>query len=303
MGCKSLFFIGIIVSLLVSSFVQSLQNDSARSSLDAHLQHYSYKALARARTGITYKASLPANFSGMEASIIWLKSGSFWARGTGFRAFRLPSKIIPLPYIKRLAIVYQNLGRRSSQYYSVPGYSLVTPVLGLRAYDASDLSSAAVAPLNLNVSGDPISIHFPLFRLPPGSSNLTVRCATFILHGTVSLAKMTLPNVCTTRNQGHFAIVVKQPKKNMIRKERSLWKLWKKWKWWVIGIICGFVGLVFVCMVAMLVVRYTREKKIREMERRADESESFRTVWIGHSRMPSAAVTRTHPVLENGYVP
>ncbi|XP_042505660.1 uncharacterized protein LOC122082263 [Macadamia integrifolia] len=298
MGYRSLSFIGIIVSLFLSSFAQNLQDDSARISLDVLLQQYAYKALVRPHTAILYKASLPAKFSGMKTSVIRFRSGSLWARGANVSAFRLPPRIISQPFVKRLAIVYQNLGNWSSNYYSVPGYSLVTPVIGFRVYDASNLSSKTISSLNLNVTRDPISVHFPQFQLPPGSNSTTVRCVTFNLDGTVSLSKMTIPNVCFTHNQGHFSIVVEQPKMN-VSKARRLWKLWK---WWVIG-LCGFVGLVLGFVVAMLVVRLKKAKKFLKMERKADQGESFKTIWIGPNKMPSAAVTRTHPVLENGYVP
>ncbi|XP_043717785.1 uncharacterized protein LOC122665695 [Telopea speciosissima] len=298
MGCRSFSFIGVIVSLFFASFAQNLQNDSARISLDALLQKYAYKALVRPHTGILYKASHPANLSGMEASVIRLRSGTFWVRGANVSAFLFPPRIISEPFVKRFSIVLQNLGNWSSNYYSVPGYSLVTPVVGFRFYDSSNLSSNAIASLSLNVTGDPISVHFPQFLLPPGS-NWTVRCVTFKVDGTFSLANITLPNVCFTRNQGHFSIVVEQPKMN-VTKVRRLKKLWK---WWVIGLVCGFLGLVLVCVVAMLVVWLTRRKKILKMEKKADQGESFKTIWVGPSKMPSAAVTRTHPVLENEYAP
>ncbi|XP_042479540.1 uncharacterized protein LOC122060504 isoform X2 [Macadamia integrifolia] len=199
------------------------------------------------------------------------------------------------PYIKRLAIVYQNLGNWSSHYYSVPGHSFVTPVVGFRVYDASNFIFSVITPMDLRVTGDPISIHFPQFMLPSGL-NWTAKCVTFNIDGSVLLANMTLPNVCSTRNQGHFSIVVEQPKRE-VRKE------WKLWRWWVGAIICLLVGLVSMGLVCILLVRHTRAKKIRKMERKADQGESFNTIWVGASKMPSAAVTRTQPILENGYVP
>ncbi|KAJ4956341.1 hypothetical protein NE237_013124 [Protea cynaroides] len=294
MGCKSLYFISVIGFIFFSSFAQSLQNDSARLSLDALLQHYASKALARSHSGILYKASLPANLSGMEASVVRQRSGSLWSRGANYSSFRFPPRIIPSPYTRRLAMVFENLGNWSSYYYRIPGHSLVTPVVGFRAYDASNFSSIVITPVNLSLTGDPIFIHFPPFLLPSGL-NWTARCVTFSVDGTVVLANMILPNVCSTRKQGHFSIVVEQPKRNEKR-------AWKVWKWWVIGLVGGFVGLVGICVVCIL-VRHTRAKKIRKMEKKADQGESFNTVWIGTSKMPSAAVTRTQPILENGYAP
>ncbi|XP_043715645.1 uncharacterized protein LOC122664028 [Telopea speciosissima] len=295
MGCRSLYFICVIFSLFFSSIAQSLQNQSARISLDDLLQQYASRVLARSHSGILYKATLPANLSGMEASVVRLRGGSFWTRGANYSAFQLPPKISASPYIKRLAIVYQNLGNWSSHYYRVSGHSLVTPVVGFRAYDASNFSSSVITPINLSVIGDPISIHFPQFLLPSGL-NWTAKCVTFNVDGTVFLTDMTLPNVCSTPNQGHFSIVVEQPK----RKARRGWNLWR---WWVVVVVCGFVGLVSICVVSILLVRHTKAKKIRKMERKADQGESFKTIWVGSSKMPSAAVTRTQPILENSYAP
>lgn len=291
MGFKSLYIIGVIFSLFVSSFGQSFENNSSRDSLDALLQDYAFKSLARPHTGALYKASLPANLSGMEASVVRLRSGSFWTRGANFSSFHIPPRVMPIPYVRRLAIVYQNLGNWSSYYYNVPGYSLVSPVVGFMAYDASNLSVNGITKTNLSVTGDPISVHFPHVLLPEGS-NLTTRCVTFSVGGSVFFSELTLPNVCHTRNPGHFSIVV-----HLKKKEERLWK------WWVIGFGFGFVGLVLVGLVVTVLVKFAKMKKIKKMEEKADEGEAFKTIWIGRSKMPSAIVTRTQPALENGYDP
>ncbi|KAF8412159.1 hypothetical protein HHK36_000116 [Tetracentron sinense] len=261
-----------------------------RDSLDVLLRDYACKAVGRHRSGVLYKATLPANLSSIEVSAVRLRSGSFWIRGANFSNFRMPPKIIPMPFVRRIAIVYQNLGNWSSHYYSLPGYSLISPVVGFLAYDAPNSSARWVRKLNLSVTGDPISIHFPQVSLPKGS-NSTIRCVRFGAGGSVDFSKMTMPNVCYTRDQGHFSIVVPIKKKE------------RQWKLWVVGFGCGFVGLVLVGLVGMVVFKFVKMKGIGEMERQADAGVAFETIWIGSSKMPSATLIRTQPVLENEQVP
>ena len=40
-----------------------------------------------------------------------------------------------------------------------------------------------------------------------------------------------------------------------------------------------------------------------DMEKVSERGESFDTVWIGKSKLPSASMVRTQPVLENSYLP
>ena len=65
-------------------------------------------------------------------------------------------------------------------------------------------------------------------------------------------------------------------------------------EWWV-----SLVGLVL-----MVVLRLVRRKNIKDMEKVSERGESFDTVWIGKSRLPSSALmVRTKPTLENSYLP
>ncbi|XP_010251560.1 PREDICTED: uncharacterized protein LOC104593426 [Nelumbo nucifera] len=295
------YFIWVIccLCLFISSSGQAL-NNLTHDDLDDLFQDYAFKAfkaLVRPRTGKLYNAALPVNLSGMEASVVRLRRGSFWVRGANFSTFHIPPRIIPLPYVKRLAIVYQNLGNWSSYYYRVPGYALVAPVVGFMVYDASNLSATSITKLSLSLRGDPISIRFPQVVLPEGS-NSTIRCATFSEDGSVLLSEMTLPSECLGHDQGHFSLVVSVPPIAVPLKRKV-----KLWKWWAIGFGSGFIGLVLVGLVGIVALTFVKKNKFGEMERRASEGEAFDTVWIGTSKMPSARVIRTQPVLENGDAP
>jgi hypothetical protein len=46
-------------------------------------------------------------------------------------------------------------------------------------------------------------------------------------------------------------------------------------------------------------LRLVKTKKIQAMEKQAIEDMVLESRWVGDSKMPSGAVTRTQPVLEN----
>uniref|UniRef100_A0A5B7CC26 Non-specific serine/threonine protein kinase n=1 Tax=Davidia involucrata TaxID=16924 RepID=A0A5B7CC26_DAVIN len=273
--------------VLLSPLVRGMDSYNP-DSLDSFIHDYANKAIKKPRTGILYNISLPANFSGMEVSIVRLRSGSFWTRGANFSYFHIPPRIIPMPFVKRLAIVYENLGNWSSYYYNVPNYTFVTPVVGFGTYGASTKGSAI---LKLSIMGDPILVHFP--RIP---ENVTLKCVRFGTDGSVEFSNMTTPSVCIARDQGHFSIVVPSPAKKKKKKERF-------WKWWVIGFGVGVVGLVLVALVGVLIYKLVRRKRIGKMEKQSERSEALETMWVGMSKMPSATGIRTQPMLENDYIP
>ncbi|KAG5526311.1 hypothetical protein RHGRI_032556 [Rhododendron griersonianum] len=101
---------------------------------------------------------------------------------------------------------------------------------------------------------------------------------------------MSKRNSCYSRNQGFLSIVVPSERKQRV------------WDWWVKGFVLGFVGLVVVWFVGMVLVKVVTAKKIHEMEREAEKSVDLETIWIGTSKMPTAAVTRTHPAFENASI-
>lgn len=263
--------------------------------MDACLQDFAFKSLVRHRphTGALYKAMLPPNLSGMTVSIVRLRSRRLWNRGANFSNFHIPSRTIPVPHVKRLALVYQDLGNWSSHYYTVPGYSMITPVIGFKVFDASDVRAKSITKLSLNTMGKSIVIRFSNFTL---SESLVsrARCATFSRNGTLHLGEMSVPNVCFAQDQGHFSIVVPLKTK---KKKKGAWNLW------VIGLVLGFGGLILLGYAGIASMKVVKAKKIQVMERQADEDLVLDTIWVGRSKMPSATVTRTQPMLEDGGFP
>ncbi|XP_027080901.1 uncharacterized protein [Coffea arabica] len=263
-------------------------NESLGESLDAILHDHAFSTLfhGRSHTGALYNASLPPNLAGMKVSVVRLRSRTLWRLGANFSNFAIPSRTLPVPYVRRLLIVYHDLGNLSTYYYNTSGYTLLTSVVGFLVYDASNLSSTSLRKLDLNPMGKPILIQFQDPE-SPGGTNPRAECATFGAGGNVFLSKMSSPNLCQSRSQGHFSLVTRFKKRPQV------------WKFWVIGFVLGFVFLVSVGFILGLVLIVLTVKRTREMEREADEGEFLQTFWVDSSKMPRASITRTHPVLEN----
>ncbi|CAL5433248.1 unnamed protein product [Camellia sinensis] len=259
---------------LTNESLDHLLHDLASQTL---IQH-------RPRTGALYRANLPANLSGIQVSVVRLRSKTLWGKGANFSHFQIPLHTIPVPYVKRIVIIYQDFGNWSSHYFNLPGYSLVSSVIGFVAFDASNVSSNSIAKINLDTMGKLIKIQFPNLTFPEE------RCAIFSPNGTGIVSDVSARgNFCYSGNQGYFSMVTP-----LMGKKEGMWGLW------VGGFVLGVVGFAVVAgFVGVVLVRFMKVKKVQEMERQADEGVGLETVSIGESKMPSAGVMRTHPVLEN----
>ncbi|KAK8950173.1 hypothetical protein KSP40_PGU010653 [Platanthera guangdongensis] len=171
------------------------------------LQDYAYRAFVRPRTGTPYDGVVPSNLTGIKLAVLRLRNGSLKSRGFhGFKEFEIPTGIVVQPYVKRLAFVYQNLGVRSSFYYPLLGFSYLSPVLGLLAYNAANISAINLPELDIMATKSPISIEFT--DVKPAPSGFTAKCVKFDLNGSAVFTDLVSGTVCSTFLQGHFAIVV-----------------------------------------------------------------------------------------------
>ncbi|KAJ6426508.1 hypothetical protein OIU84_022163 [Salix udensis] len=265
----SLNIIWLLLSLCFSPSVHGLDSYNT-DTLDAFLQDSAFKSLVRhrAHTGALYRALLPANLSGVQVSIVRIRSRTLWKFGANFSNFQIPSRTMALPHVRRLAIVYQDLGNWSSRYYSVPGYSMIAPVVGFMVFNASNARAK---------------------RIRKGA-----KCVSFSASGAFHLSEINQLNECDSQDHGHFSIVVPEERRGKDRRRQSLWYLW------VIGFALGFSVVAFLGYFGMVSLKLLKTKKIQVMERQADEDLVLETIWVGSSKMPSAAVTRTQPNLENG---
>ncbi|XP_057972093.1 uncharacterized protein LOC131160432 [Malania oleifera] len=282
-------------------------------SLDALLQDYAYRAFVRPRTGIPYDGVVPSNLTGIKIAAMRLRSGSLRSKGVEmYKEFVIPIGVLEHPYVRRLVLVYQNLGNWSSRYYHLDGYMHLAPVVGLLAYDASNLSATNLPELNITASGEPITIKFQ--NLKSVSDGSVAKCVHFDLHGLVNFSNVASGNVCSTTQQGHFSIVVEStapspaplpptPSGGAPTVEPSGGKSNSK-VWIIVGSVVGGVLLLFLLAFLVLWVgKYKRRKKMQQMEKAADVGEAFQMTSVGNTKAPIAMVTRTQPILESEYVP
>ncbi|KAG4171657.1 hypothetical protein ERO13_A12G223700v2 [Gossypium hirsutum] len=182
------------------------------------------------------------------------------------------------------------------------GYQLVSPVLGLLAYNAgTDVSSGT--PFEVGIlarENNPIKINFSNVITNTTSSRRGIRplCASFGGDGKVRLKNQVSPNVCVATRHGHFGLLIELPPSMPVRKRISTWKL-------AVGSSIGaalgafLLGLLLVSML----VKVKKKARMEELERRAYEEEALQVSMVGHFRAPTASVTRTTPTIEHEYSP
>lgn len=281
----------------------------AARALDALLQDYAYHAFDRPRitTGVIYDANIPLNLTGIKVSGLRLRSGSLRTHGFKmYKEFQIPVGVVEQPYVERLVLVYQNLANYSTKYYNLSGYMYLAPVLGLLAYDASNLSATNLPELDIKASGQPISISFSDVKpLPVGSS---AKCVSIDLQGSLNFSNVLSDNTCTTFQQGHFSIVTESiapspaPVSPPIIHHKG--KKNKSRVWIIVGSIVG--GLILMFLLGLVIVcarKYKRKKKMQQMERATEVGESLQMTKVGSTKAPAATVTRTQPTLETEYRP
>ncbi|XP_042446503.1 uncharacterized protein LOC122031452 [Zingiber officinale] len=288
---------------------------SAASSLNTLLQDYAYRALVRPITGVTYNGTLPMNLTGMRIAAVRLRSGSLRRKGISYKEFQIPLGLIVQPYVERLVLVYHNLGNWSSFYYPLPGYTYLTPVLGLLAYDATNLSAINLPELSIVVSGLFISINFT--SVTPVRSGAIARCVWFGVNGTSNFQELVSSNTCSSiYGLGHFSIVVDSseiapseapsllpgpgpgPVPSPSGSKNSNSKAWRI----VGGVVGGLVALVVLTLFVYCIHRARKKKKMVQLEQHADAGVPLQTARIGNTPIPVASGTRTQPLLENELV-
>ncbi|KAA8517613.1 hypothetical protein F0562_015087 [Nyssa sinensis] len=295
---------------------QSPGSSPAARALDTLLQDYAYRAFDRPKTGIIYDGNVTSNLTGIKISAMRLRSGSLRKRGVPqYKEFQIPAGVVEQPYVERLVLVYQNLGNLSTVYYPLSGHMYLAPVLGLLAYDASNLSAKNLPELDIRASGGPISINFSDVKSEPYGS--VAKCVWFNSDGLVNFSNVISGNVCSTIKQGHFSIVVEStaPSPQPVspappggtpsggptgrREKKNNNKVWI-----IVGSVLGGLALlVLLGFLALWVLGYKRRKKMKQMEKAAEVGEALHMTSIGSTKAPAAMVTRTQPTLEMEYVP
>ncbi|KAK0586513.1 hypothetical protein LWI29_008222 [Acer saccharum] len=246
--------------------------------LDLVIRDYTFKSFNNHfRTGTFHDVNLPANLSGIEVDTARFRCGSLRRYGARVKEFHLGIGITVQPCVERVMVVRQNLGHNwSSIYYAnydLSGYQLVSPVLGLLAYNAgSGVNFNNRFELGILANEKPITIDFRNMTTITNVSGIKTLCA-------------------------NFQKDVSPPPEQVVKRKISRWKL-------VVGTTVGSaVGafLLGLLLVAMF-VKVKKKARMEELERRAYEEEALQVSMVGHIRAPTASVTRTSPTIEHEYL-
>lgn len=313
-GTSFLALLSLSLPLLFSLQFSSAQlpPDTGISSraLDAILQDCAFKAFLRPKTGLPYDAQVPGNLTGVRVSAMRLRSGSLRTRGVeSYKEFQIPIGVVEQPYVERLVLVYHNLGNWSENFYPLPGYSYLAPVLGLLSYSGANLSASELPELDIRASEKPILIKFP--HVKPAPQGSMPKCVYFDLHGSVQFDILLHGNVCSTVGQGHFSIVVESnapsPAPAAVAVAADVGKSDGRNKYRVLIIVASLVGgCLLLIMLSLLVAKVKRTKKgmkIQQLEWAAESNETLQIASIGGTKAPLAVGTRTRPTIENDYIP
>lgn len=302
--------LSLILTILSLASLSETQGVKSTRVLDLLIRDYTFKSLDNhaIKTGNLHNVHLPANLSGIKVDMVRFRCGSLRRYGARVKEFHLGIGVIVQPCVERVVVVRQNLGYNwSSIYYAnydLSGYQLVSPVLGILAYNSvTDVNFNNRFELQILANGKPITIDFRNTTRVTNISGIKPFCANFQRDGKVTLTNQVSPYVCVARKHGHFGLVTKYPPPSegpeQVRKTISRWKL-------AVGTTVGAaVGafLLGLLLVAMF-VKVKKKARMEELERRAYEEEALQVSMVGHIRAPTASVTRTVPTIEQyEYIP
>ncbi|KAL3517937.1 hypothetical protein ACH5RR_020526 [Cinchona calisaya] len=286
----------LVVPVLIKA--QPATELSARS-LDSILQDYAFRALViRPRTGRIYDGNVPSNLTGIEVAALRLRSGSLRRKGvSSYKEFHIPVGVLEQPYVERLVLVYHNLANWSSLYYPLPGYTYLTPIVGLLAYDASNLSATNLQELDIRASKEPMKID--LLNGQPVPEGLSPKCIYFSLDGAVQFDNVINQSVCSATKQGHFSIVVEFTAPSPAPAPAGGKK--KNYKIWIIvgSVVGGGLLLLLLCILFACLRKYRQQRRIQRMEEAAERGEPLLMANVGFTKAPVALETRTRPSLED----
>ncbi|KAL3645370.1 hypothetical protein CASFOL_010550 [Castilleja foliolosa] len=298
------FLCSITLLLLSLATLQPLkgQSEDIKSArlLDLVIRDYLFRSHKKNfRTGKLYNVNLPSNLSGIDVDTARFRCGSLRRYGAKMKEFYLGPGTHVQPCSERIILVRQNLGSSwSSLYndnYELTGYTLVSPVLGLLAYNPGCYNKSIAPEVEVRAGKSPITVDFGNAKLLETTPGIIPLCAGFDENGKITLSNQARPNVCVATRHGHFGLVVESPLMPM-RKRASKMKIAMGSS---IGVALG-AFLLSLLVVAMFVKSKKKKKaRMEEMERRAYEEEALQVSMVGHVRAVTASGTRTMPRIEH----
>ncbi|KAL6556793.1 hypothetical protein OROHE_006669 [Orobanche hederae] len=271
--------------------------------LDLVIRDYIFRSHKKnSRTGKLYNVNLPSNLSGIEVDTIRFRCGSLRRYGSNIKEFRLGVGTYTHPCSERVILVRQNLGPKwSSLYndnYELSGYQLISPVLGLLAYNiniswTNKTSTVIASEVGIQAGKNPITIDFGNATLANTKPGMIPLCASFDENGKITLSNQARHHVCVATRHGHFGLVVGSPLMPLREKASKLRMAIGS----SIGAALG-AFLLSLLLIAMF-VNAKKKERMEEMERMAYEEEALQVSMAGHVRAVTASGTRTMPRIEH----
>lgn len=293
------FLVTLLTVLLISNRPDEglCQDIKSTYSLDLLIKEYTFKSYSKNyfRTAELQAVKLPGNLSDIRVDIARYRCGSLRRYGARIHEFHLGVGVTVQPCVERVLVVRQVLGFNwSSIFYSnydLSGYQLVSPVLGLLAYNAGK------DPFQVGVHAgeNPITVNFSSITRIDQKPGIVSLCASFGGNRELTILGTAGQSLCRVTGHGHFGLVTELPPVQM-RRRVSRWKV-------AVGSSIGAALGAFLLSLLMVALLVKAKKKSRreEMERRAYEEEALQVSMVGHIRAPTAAGTRTMPIIEHGY--
>lgn len=298
---------------ITTSNDQTVLNNRSARLLDLAIRDYTVVLFDKKnfQTGLVNNVNLPANFSGIKVDTARFRCGSLRRYGARVKEFYLPKGVMINPCVERVILIRQELGLNlSNMYYgnyNLHGYELVTPILGLLAYNGGDdfqnISRPDPFELRIVADGDPMKVDFTnISRINSKSiEGKMPYCANFEMHGKVTLTSMVSPHVCEAKKQGHIGLVIEATGPSPPAQYTKRISRWKIALGSSVGAALGafLLGLLLIAMF----VKAKKRSKLEEMVRIAYEEEALQVTMVGHVRAPTAPATRTVPIIEHDYRP
>ncbi|XP_073020139.1 uncharacterized protein [Primulina eburnea] len=303
------FSLTLILISLASLHILQAQTQEIQSArlLDLVIRDYTFKSYNNNfRTGKLHRINLPANLSGINVDTIRYRCGSLRRYGARIKEFHLNVGVEVHPCIERVILLRQNLGSNwSSIYYNnyeLTGYRLISPVLGLLAYNIGvsgiiNFSSSMPFELGIEAGRKPILVDFSNTTLYHVSTGIVPLCASFDPDGKMTLSSQMRPKVCIAMRNGHFGLVVESPM-IPLKRRASKWKI-------AIGSSIGAALGAFLLSLLLIAMFVNAKKKARmdELERRAYEEEALQVSMVGHvgalTASSSVSSSRTVAMIEH----
>lgn len=261
--------------------------------LQRQVRSEAYKVVRRKRTGVLYNVSVVP--SGITAEVVRLRSGSLRRRGVNIHEFTIPKGALVQGNPRKILMIYMNFGHNYS-YISTQGYTVVAPVVGILVYKDSVIPESQPE-LKITSPDNPISIYIPNYVsrvMVPSPS-----CALLNSNGAITNifnVVVSTSNICQHSQLGFFSLVIPQsPTVEGLKSEKGS----NKWKILLGALVGGTLALLALFLLIVWGRKEVDNAKIAKMEKLAENEETLQTSLIGISRAPTAAGTRTKPLLEN----